>query len=111
MTIDTDRASAQAMPKDQTTDMADGRAMSASLALARGFIAACRAHGHHPYVTGAGAFFIELRKGAAPIPDEPHHLGAHYSYPLGFDDRPYAALREDPDYVLVLIKATRETAS
>ena len=83
--------------------------MSDTLDLARRLIAKLRERGHKPYVDAYGSFGILMRKERPATPDEHHHLGAGYSYTFGFDDRPFAALRDDPNYILALIAAVRES--
>ena len=77
--------------------------------LARLFIAQCRAHGHGPYVSADGRFGIRLGVATPAVPRERHHRGSGYAYTLHFDDRPFLPLMDDPNYVLRLIAATRET--
>jgi hypothetical protein len=89
MSNDTVPASATAIPND----------------LARQFIAKLRAHGHRPYVDN-GHFCIRPSVLPRIEPQEPHPLG--YSYLLGFDDRPFAALLRDPSRRGELIAAVRE---
>ena len=75
--------------------------------LARLFIAKLRAHGHRPYVHNGG-FGIEPSIYEPTVPPEPHHDGFSYSYPLGFDDRPFAAMLKDLSRRGELIAAVRE---
>ncbi len=75
---------------------------SANAALAADFVAACRAHGHEPRVSN-GSFGIRLGVLTATAPDEG-------GFALGFDTRPFAALRDSPDYVRHLIDATNAHA-
>ena len=67
-------------------------------ALAVEFISACRAHGHEPRVSN-GSFGIRLGVLAPTAPPEG-------SFALGFDDRPFAVLRDEPDYLRHLSAAT-----
>ena len=73
--------------------------------LAALFIAKLGAHGHRPYVQNGG-FGIEPSVYEPTVPPEPHHAG--FSYPLGFDDRPFAALLKDLSRRGELIAAVRE---
>jgi hypothetical protein len=75
--------------------------------LARLFIAKLRAHGHRPYVQNGG-FGIEPSIYEPAAAAEPHHDGSSYSYPLGFDDRPFAAMLKDLSRRGELITAVRE---
>ena len=75
--------------------------------LARLFIAKLRAHGHRPYVHNGG-FGIEPSVYEPTAPAEPHHDGISYSYPLGFDDRPFTELLRDVSRRSELIAAVRE---
>ncbi|WP_294534272.1 hypothetical protein [uncultured Rhodoblastus sp.] len=68
-------------------------------ALAARFVAACRAHGHEPRVSSDGYFGIQLGVLPKMEPDEG-------GFSLGFDPRPFDALRDDPDYIQRLIDAT-----
>ena len=65
--------------------------------------------GHQPYVEQSGRFGILLSADPPTAPAEQHHLGQGYTYILGFDDRPFARMQEDPDYIAKLIAATLET--
>jgi hypothetical protein len=75
--------------------------------LARLFIAKLRAHGHRPYVHNGG-FGIEPSIYEPTAPAEPHHDGSSFAYPLGFDDRPFAAILKDLSRRGELIAAVRE---
>jgi hypothetical protein len=75
--------------------------------LARLFIARLRAHGHRPYVQN-GDFGIEPSIYEPTATAEPHHDGISYAYPLGFDDRPFAAMLKDLNRRGELIAAVRE---
>ena len=70
--------------------------------LAYEFIAALRAHGHEPRVSGC-FFGIDLSvRAPTAVPEG--------DFTLGFDPRPFDALRDDPDYIKGLIDATNATA-
>ena len=75
--------------------------------LARLFIAKLRAHGHRPYVQNGG-FGIEPSVFEPAATAESHHDGSSYSYPLGFDDRPFAALLKGLSRRGELLAAVRE---
>jgi hypothetical protein len=79
--------------------------MSDTLDLAHQFIAKLRAHGHRPYVDH-GHFCIRPSALPRAAPQERHPLG--YSYMLGFDDMPFAALLGDPGRRGEMIAAVRE---
>jgi hypothetical protein len=70
-----------------------------SKALAAELVAKLRAHGHEPRVSSDGCFGIRL---GVRTPTAP----ADGDFVLGFDPRPFDALRDDPDYILRLIDAT-----
>jgi hypothetical protein len=77
--------------------------------LARAFVAACTGAGHRPYVEKSGRWGILLNVGKRTVPEPVHHLGADRCYLLGFDDRPFELMQQDPNYVAKLIEATLET--
>jgi hypothetical protein len=76
--------------------------------LAKAFVAACRGAGHQCYVGRTGRFAILLNVTKRTTLEPVHHLGADRCYFLGFDDRPFELMRQDPDCIAKLIVATRE---
>ena len=70
--------------------------------LARQFIAALRGAGHRPYVASSGRFGIMLSTAPRTIPEPVHHNGPEFAYILGFDDRPFLPLRDDPNWIAIV---------
>ena len=94
------RASATALP-------AEGQTFNTTEDLASAFIRALRGAGNRPYVDRRGIFFIELNAHPRTDPEPAHHLGPDRVYLLGFDTRPFDALRADPNYIAKLIAAVK----
>jgi hypothetical protein len=61
-----------------------------------------------PYVEKSGRWGILLNATERTVPEPICHRGADRCYLLGFDDRPFGRMKEDPDYIAKLIAATRE---
>jgi hypothetical protein len=95
-------AAGEAMP-------AEGQEISTSPEeLALVFVACLRLAGHRAHVDQSGRFGITLNVAKPTRAPPEHHLGPDHAYLLGFDDRPFAALLKDPDYIAKLIAATRK---
>jgi hypothetical protein len=95
MPNDTVRASATALPKSLTKD----------------FIAELRNAGHRPYVAGSGRFGIMLSVAKRRVAEAAHHNGPGYAYTLGFDDRPFLPLRDNPNWIAEVAAALAEQES
>ena len=79
--------------------------------LAVAFVIALRMAGHSAHVDQSGRFSIRLGVTERTRPAPEHHLGPGYAYTLGFDERSFAALVKDSNWIAKLIAATREVGA
>jgi hypothetical protein len=86
------------LPKDADPDQ-----FIVTAELASAFVDACRGAGHNPHVERSGRFGITLNATNPTVPRPLCHLGPDRCYMLGFDDRPFERMQEDPDYIAKLI--------
>lgn len=83
-------------------DLSNSTPAPSTATLAREFILALVGAGHRPYISGSGRFGVRLSVSPRQIREPVHHNGAERVYTLGFDDRPFAALRDDPNWIAVV---------